>query len=62
MIKIFKCRRSSIALIGMAMLWSLGYFKGVSVAESLAAITIGVAVANAGEKAVGYFKKGEPSV
>jgi hypothetical protein len=50
MIKIFKCRRSSIALICVLVLGSLGYFKGMDVAMAISTIAIGVAGANAYEK------------
>ena len=50
MIKVLKCRRSSLALIGMFLLFGLGYTKGAEVAASIATITLSVAAANAYEK------------
>ncbi len=50
MIKIWKCRRSSIAVICILVLGVLGYTKGMDVASALAAVAIGVAGANAYEK------------
>lgn len=47
MIKIFSCRRSSIALIGMLLLTIIGLKTGVDVSAPLAAICIGIAGANA---------------
>ena len=48
--KILNCRRSSLALIGMLLLFGLGYFKAVDVAGAISAITMAVAVSNAYEK------------
>lgn len=50
MIKIFKCRRSSLAVIGMILLTGLAYSKGVDVSMAIASISIGVSGANAFEK------------
>lgn len=50
MIKIFKCRRSSLALIGMILLFALGFFKAIDVAGAISAITMAVAASNAYEK------------
>ena len=48
--KIFKCRRSSLALIGMGLLFILGLYKSMDVAMGIAAICAGVAGSNAYEK------------
>ena len=50
MLKIFKCRRSSLAVICIATLGFLGYSKGIDVSMAIATIAIGVAGANAYEK------------
>ena len=50
MLKIFKCRRSSLALICILALTYLGYSKGTDVSMAIASIAIGVAGANAYEK------------
>lgn len=50
MIKILKCRRSSLAVLGIAALTFLGYYKGAEVAGAIATITLSVAAANAYEK------------
>ena len=49
MLKILKCRRSSLALIGMSLLFFLGLYKGADVALSIAGIVGAVAGANAYE-------------
>jgi len=49
MIKILKCRRSSMGLIGMLLLFSLGYVKGSDVGLHIATICMAVAAANAYE-------------
>lgn len=49
MVKIFKCRRSSLALIGMVLLFALGICKGADVALAIAGICGAVAGANAYE-------------
>jgi hypothetical protein len=50
MIKLWKCRRSSLAVIGMLILAGLGAFKGMDVAMAISTICVGVAGANAFEK------------
>jgi len=50
MIKIFKCRRSSLALIGMLLLAFIGYTKGIDVSFAIAGLGAGVAASNAYEK------------
>lgn len=50
MLKIWNCRRSSIAVICILVLGGLGYLKGMDVSMSIATIAIGVAGANAFEK------------
>lgn len=47
--KLFSCRRSSLALIGMVILGA-GMFSGVDTSNAIAAVCIGVAGANAFEK------------
>jgi hypothetical protein len=44
--KIFNCRRSSLALIGMAICGA-GLYHGMDTSPAIAAICIGVAGANA---------------
>lgn len=51
--RLWTCRRSSIALIGMALLTVLGLVNKVDVSGALASICIGVAAANSAEA----FKK-----
>ncbi len=43
MIKIFSCRRSSIAFIGMALLFILGMTQGKEVASAIALPLAGIA-------------------
>jgi hypothetical protein len=50
MLKILKCRRSSIAVLCLVALTFLGYKKGAEVAAAIATIALGVAGANAFEK------------
>ncbi|NVM33954.1 MAG: hypothetical protein HWN81_00060 [Candidatus Lokiarchaeota archaeon] len=50
MLRIFKCRRSSIALIGIAILTFLGYTKGLDVSMAISGIVLAVAGSNAYEK------------
>ena len=50
MIAIFKCRRSSLALLGMVILGA-AMFSGTDTSGAIAMICIGVAGANAAEKA-----------
>ena len=52
MLKILKCRRSSLALIGMCLLAYLGVRNGTDVSIALAGIVASVAAANS------YQKKG----
>lgn len=47
MIKIFKCRRSSLALIGMTFLTYLGVKVGLDVSTAIGMVCMGVAGANA---------------
>jgi len=49
MIEIFKCRRSSLALLGMIILGA-GLFSGHDTSAAIAAICIGIAGANSFEK------------
>lgn len=51
MIKIFSCRRSSLALIGMAIL-GVGLFSGQDTSAAIAMICMGIAGSNAAEKAL----------
>ena len=50
MLGIFRCRRSSIALIGMILLAGLGMYLKVDTSGSIAMIAMGVAAANSAEK------------
>ena len=59
--KIFQCRRSSLALIGMCLLTFLGIRLQVDVSGSIAMIVMGIAAANAGEAAVGKIKENQDS-
>lgn len=54
MLKILKCRRSSIAVLCLCALTFLGYKKGADVAASIATIALGIAGANAAQS---VFKK-----
>lgn len=47
--KIFKCRRSSLALIGMVILAGLGAYLKVDTSGAIAMIVMGIAVSNAGQ-------------
>ena len=47
--KIFNCRRSSLALLGMIILGA-GLFSGHDTSNAIAAICIGIAGSNAYEK------------
>jgi len=49
MFKIFKCRRSSIAFIGMLLLTGLGCYLKVDTSGSIAMIAMAIAAANASE-------------
>jgi hypothetical protein len=49
MMKILKCRRSSLALLGMIALSGISLVKGIDTSAAIAAICIGVAGANAYE-------------
>ena len=49
MLKIFSCRRSSLALIGMIIL-GVAMWSGQDTSQAIAMICIGVAGANAYEK------------
>ena len=62
MLKIFSCRRSSIALIGISVLTFLGYTKGIDVSMAISGICLAVAGSNAYEKKqkkTGYSDNGE---
>jgi hypothetical protein len=48
--KILNCRRSSLALIGMLLLFIIAIQNKIDVSHSIAAICIGVAAANAHQK------------
>ena len=56
MLKIFRCRRSSLALIGMILITGLGAYLRVDVTGAISVICLSVAAANAsqaiGEKLV----------
>lgn len=47
--KIFKCRRSSLAVLGMVILAGLGAYLKVDTSGAIAMIVMGVAVSNAGQ-------------
>lgn len=49
MLKIFKCRRSSLALVGMILMTALGAYLKVDVTGSLAMVVLAVAAANASQ-------------
>lgn len=49
MLQIFKCRRSSLALIGMVIL-GVAMWSGQDTSQAIALICMGVAGANAYEK------------
>jgi len=51
MLSILKCRRSSMALLGMIILGA-GLFNGVDTSGAIAMISIGLSGANAYEKKV----------
>ena len=48
--QIFKCRRSSIALISILLLTFLGFAKSMDVSMAISTVAIGLAGANAFEK------------
>jgi len=50
MLKIFLCRRSSIALISVSCLTFLAYAKGIDVSTAISGICLSVAGSNAYEK------------
>jgi hypothetical protein len=55
--KVLHCRRTVVSLTGLFCLTGLGiYLKSTDVATSIAAICLGVSVANAGQ-AIGTAKK-----
>ena len=54
MMRILKCRRSSLALLGMIALSGISLFKGIDTSSAIAAICMGIAGANA------YEAKREP--
>ena len=47
MMKIWTCRRSSIAVIAIAALTSIAIYKGMDTSSAIAAIALGIAGANA---------------
>ena len=47
MYNILRCRRSSIALIGISVLTFLGYTKGLDVSMAISGIVLAVAGSNA---------------
>jgi hypothetical protein len=49
--KIFSCRRSSIALIGMILLTALGIINGIDVSLAITGIVASIAGANSYENA-----------
>tara|TARA_R100000544_G_C2166255_1_gene30064 strand:+ start:12 stop:176 length:165 start_codon:yes stop_codon:yes gene_type:complete len=49
--KIFECRRSSLALIGMVIL-GIGLYFGKDTSDAIAAVCIGVAASNGIEKGI----------
>lgn len=49
MLKLFKCRRSSLALIGMGLLTYLGIHNNLDVSLAIAGIIASVAGANSAE-------------
>ena len=49
MIKIFSCRRSSIALIGMLILLGLGMYLRVDTSGAISVICLSIAAANASQ-------------
>lgn len=51
MLKIFSCRRSSLALIGMVIL-GVAMWSGIDTSGAISMICIGVAGSNAAEKAM----------
>jgi hypothetical protein len=55
MLEIFKCRRSSLALLGMLILGG-AMFSGQDTSSAIATICVGIAGANSIEKT---FKKGK---
>jgi len=46
MLKIFSCRRSSLALIAIVLLSGLCYTKGIDVSMAISAIVLAVAGSN----------------
>jgi hypothetical protein len=47
--KIFKCRRSSLALLAMALLTGMGCYLKVDTSGAIAMIAMGVAASNASQ-------------
>lgn len=45
--QIFKCRRSSVAVIAIGVLTFLGYTKSMDVAMAISTVAVGLAGANA---------------
>lgn len=57
MFKILRCRRSSLALIGMILLTVLGIHLRVDTSGAIAMVCMGVAAANASEGIVAKVKE-----
>lgn len=49
MLKIFKCRRSSLGLIGMVLIAALGVHLKIDTSGAIALVCLSVAAANASE-------------
>jgi hypothetical protein len=59
-VKVLHCRRTVVSLFGLTCLTGLGiYLKSSEVATSIAAICLGVSVANAGQAALTAKKQEE---
>jgi hypothetical protein len=57
--RVWSCRRTFVALVGMTMLLALGLINHADVAGSIATICMALAGANAAEAAVKHTK-GQP--
>lgn len=53
--KIFKCRRTSIALISIACLTAIGLLGHIDVSTAIATIAVGLAGANSMEASVRHY-------
>jgi hypothetical protein len=53
MIKVFKCRRSSLALIGMVLVTALGMVNHIDTSLAIASMAAAVAAANAAQSIKG---------